>query len=109
MTKIIGKIIQEKLKASTITVVEFASLINVERSNVYHIFKRSSIDTEMLKKIGHILNYDFFQHFLEPETIQKLQINGALKKSKVLIELELNDDEIMKIGFQEKLVQILNR
>jgi len=91
--KKIGQIIKERVEASNMEVTAFAKAINKERSNIYDIFKRSSIDTELLKKIGQILNYDFFEDLLEPETKAKLMLKGKATK-KFLIEVELTDEEM---------------
>jgi hypothetical protein len=107
MKKKIGQIIKEKLDASKMEVTVFAKAINKERSNIYNIFRRDSIDTELLKKIGQVLDYDFFQDLLEPETVKRIAIKEAIKKSNILIQLELSEDEIMKIGFEDKILQIL--
>ncbi len=109
MNRIIGQIIEEQVKAKKMTAIEFAKELSTERSNVYNIFKRDSIDTSLLKKIGQILEYDFFQHFLEKNTIDKIKLEDVAKKSKILLELELSEDEIMKIGFEEKILKILNK
>ena len=78
MNKIIGQIIKERVEASKINVVEFAKLIGVERTNVYNIYKRDSIDTALLKKIGQVLKYDFFQDLLEPETIKQIVLKERI-------------------------------
>lgn len=109
MKKKIGEIIKERIEASNMEVTSFAKAINKERSNIYDIFKRDSIDTKLLKKIGQVLDYDFFQELLEDSTIEKLKIEQSIKKSKVLVEIELSEDEIMKIGFDEKVFKILNK
>jgi transcriptional regulator with XRE-family HTH domain len=107
MKKKIGQIIKEKVKEKKLSAAEFAELLNTERTNVYNIFKRENIDTGLLKKIGQILEYDFFQEFLAPETLQELKIQNAMTR-RILVELELEETEIMKIGFKEKKVIILN-
>jgi hypothetical protein len=56
----IGELIKDKLKEQQISVIKFASLINTTRENVYGIFKRKSIDTDMLIKISITLKYNFF-------------------------------------------------
>jgi hypothetical protein len=109
MEKKIGQLIRERLEASNMEVTAFAKAIDKERSNIYDIFKRDSIDTKLLKKIGQVLNYDFFQELLEDSTIEKLKIDQATRKAKVLVEIEISEDEIMKIGFEEKVFKILNR
>ena len=57
----IGKKIEDVLREKRISVVEFAKLINTNRNNVYSIFKRESVDTELLRKIGEVLEYNFFE------------------------------------------------
>jgi len=109
MEKIIGQIIKERLEAQKMEVTEFAKRINRERSNIYNIFQRDSIDTNLLKIIGQVLEYDFFQHLIEPETIEKLKVIEITRKSKVLLEIDLSEDEIMKIGFEDRVFKILNK
>lgn len=66
---------------SGLSVVEFGRRINCTRENVYNIFDRKSIDTEMLEKIGSVLNYDFFQHFgSASETIKRLEADNKMFK-----------------------------
>lgn len=56
----IGEIIECELKRQERTVSWFARKLYCDRSNVYDIFKRRSIDTELLLRISLILNYNFF-------------------------------------------------
>ena len=90
MDKKIGELIQERVKSQKLDVTEFAKLINKERSNVYNIFNRSSIDTDLLKKIGQVLDYDFFQEFLEPETIQKILMTHSLD-NEIYVKIKLSN------------------
>ena len=59
----IGRMIQAELKAQGRTVTWFASAIHRERSDVYKMFKRPSIDTDMLVHISKLLLHDFFRNF----------------------------------------------
>ena len=43
------------------TVKWFAAQLNCDRRNVYDIFLRQSIDSELLWRISIILNHDFFK------------------------------------------------
>ena len=56
----IGGKIKEAVKKSGMSVTEFAKKINYSRRNIYSIFEKESVDTAILKKIGDILEYDFF-------------------------------------------------
>lgn len=109
MEKKIGQIIKDVVEAKDYRASVLAKKINLSRNNIYDIYERSSIDTELLKKIGRVLEYDFFQHLITPETISKIKLAENIQKSKVLVEIELSRDEMVRIGFEEKILQVLNR
>lgn len=47
------------------TVTWFAEQLNCHRVNVYDIFNRTTIDTELLRRISVILDHDFFKDLSE--------------------------------------------
>jgi plasmid maintenance system antidote protein VapI len=59
----IGSIIKEKFDELGLSVSWFAKELCCDRTNVYSIFKRESIDTSLLVKISIILNHDFFRYY----------------------------------------------
>jgi len=59
----IGKIIKEKLKEFGHSVTWLAKEINCNRTNVYKIFNKSSIDTHQLVRISLALRHDFFLYY----------------------------------------------
>lgn len=61
----IGRLIEQELRRQERTVSWFARNLYCERANVYHIFKRQSIDTELLLRISNLLKYDFFSCYTE--------------------------------------------
>lgn len=61
----IGQRIKEVVKERGITVVTFARSIPCSRENVYRIFKNENIDIFLLKRISHVLDYDFFKDISE--------------------------------------------
>ncbi len=56
----IGERIREELRKDGHSIVWFAKELNCNRQNVYDIFKRRSIDTQLLHRISKILHHDFF-------------------------------------------------
>ena len=58
--KPIGLIIKEELAAQERPVAWFARKLNMDRSNVYRLFCKNSIDTGLLARISQVLNRDFF-------------------------------------------------
>ena len=56
----IGFEIKSELERQERSVSWFAHKLCCERTNVYSIFKRKSIDTDMLTRISRILQRNFF-------------------------------------------------
>lgn len=59
----IGRLIETELHRQERSVAWFARNIYCNRTNVYHIFKRNSIDTDLLLRISCLLNHDFFKYY----------------------------------------------
>lgn len=56
----IGQKIEEELRSQERTAVWLSQQLHCNRTNVYNIFKRATIDTEQLKHISSVLHKDFF-------------------------------------------------
>lgn len=69
----IGKIIEAELHRQERSVTWFANKLYCDRTNIYSIFKRKSIDTELLLRISGILGHNFFNYYIVE--LQKEQIN----------------------------------
>ena len=85
----IGKIIKKKLDETSMSVTEFAHSIDRERTTVYDIFERKSIDVELLIKISNILDYDFIHHVYYPDAAPKTQIT---------IEVDGDDMDVLDLS-----------
>ena len=107
MDKKIGQIIEERVRLQNMDVTEFAKKIGVERSNAYNIFKRESIDTNLLKKIGQILNYDFFQDLLEEKTKQEIALKSKIDATIFYVPVKLTEEEIERLGIRDKVIREL--
>lgn len=60
----IGHLIKKVFDQKDLSVSEFARQIHCERTNVYTIFNRSSIDMELLARISKVLEYNFFEDIM---------------------------------------------
>ena len=109
MDKKIGQIIEDRVRLQNMDVTEFAKKIGVERSNAYNIFKRESIDTNLLKKIGHVLNYDFFQDLLEEKTVEEIALKAKVNPSVVYVPVKLTEEEIETLGIKDKIIRELSK
>lgn len=56
----IGELIKAELERQERSVSWFARKLSTDRSNVYRLFQRNSIDTALLTRISLILNHNFF-------------------------------------------------
>ena len=61
----IGKHVEEILRKQGRSASWLASQIPCERTNVYNIFKRKSLDVRLLMRISAVLEYDFFKELSE--------------------------------------------
>ncbi len=57
----IGSLIEEELRRDGHSVVWFARQLCCNRQNIYKIFRRESLDTNLLSRISRILKHDFFK------------------------------------------------
>ncbi len=101
----IGKEIEKIYTESGIKMVVFAKKLNTVPRNVYNIFSRESIDTEILVKVSEILKYDFFRLYysskIDLPIIKSKKLNQSLGQKKVLITIEVEEErqktEILRI------------
>lgn len=73
-TKIsIGALIEKELRQQERSVSWFARHLAYDRRNIYRIFKKDCIDTDLLIRISKILEHDFFAD------ISKATLNSSNK------------------------------
>lgn len=56
----VGSIIKETLQKKGKSVTWFANEMCCTRTNVYKIFRKKSIDTDIIWRASQVLEYDFF-------------------------------------------------
>ena len=87
----IGEKIKKRAKELKLGTTELGKLINTSKQNIYGIFKRSSIDAEVLQDISKALNFNFFQFYEIPELQENKFQNELtdLKKENERLKLEV--------------------
>ena len=60
----IGSLIEQELRRQERSVSWFARKLHCDRTNIYKIFKKQSIDTQLLEKISNILQHNFFFYYI---------------------------------------------
>lgn len=107
----IGSLIQARAKALRIGPTELGIKIETSKQNVYGIFKRESIDTELLMRISTALDYDFFMHMSRqmqaklqedaPEAIHRpsegMQLEDVMRENQYLRRLNTLLEEKIRI------------
>lgn len=81
-------LIKEKMAERGLSSSAFARLLHYERTNIYKIFKRSSIDVDLLIRISEVLEYDF---------LREVYLNCSAPEptpNKYQITLEVNQEEM---------------
>ena len=114
MAKIhIGKKIKDVWKASRLKGTEFASSINKDRQVIYDIFKRETIDTGLLQKIGKVLDHDFFSYYsaLSPQAAHEEKGAYGVKADTQRLEEELRlcRKQLAEVEKRCELLEKLNR
>ena len=61
----IGRIIEQVFHDQGRSASWLAEQLHCDRTNVYNIFKRESIDTALLVRISNILQHNFLQYYIQ--------------------------------------------
>ncbi|MDL2296364.1 helix-turn-helix domain-containing protein [Bacteroidales bacterium OttesenSCG-928-B11] len=94
----IGSAIKQKVSERSLSIQQFAYLINCDRTTVYDIFKRKSIDTERLIRISQILDFDFINE------IYLKHINLSSRKKSVFVAIEVEKESLSKLELPENFI-----
>jgi hypothetical protein len=90
----IGKEIEKKYKESGIKLSEFARRLSTSPRNVYTIFERSEIKTDMLQKISEVLDFNFFALYLPDNLVQEPKTSyGKSLHNTIAVIVELDGHE----------------
>jgi transcriptional regulator with XRE-family HTH domain len=69
----IGQLIKEKVTEKRLSQEALGKMINTTKQNVGNIYKRRSIDTQLLLKLCAVLEYDFFEAFYTEEPLKSMR------------------------------------
>jgi hypothetical protein len=76
----IGKEIEQRYNESGIKLSEFARRLNTSPRNVYTIFERADIKTDLLLKISEVLKFNFFSLYqTSPSGVSEPVVNYSSK------------------------------
>ncbi len=78
----IGRLLQQKLRDDERSVTWLALKLNCSRTNIYLMFKKQYIDSEMLMRLSIVMKFDFFE-CLSREYKIKLKSANAENKTTI--------------------------
>lgn len=87
----LGSLVKQKMKERNISISEFAEAIHCDRTNIYSIFKRKSMDIQQIMQISEALNYDFLQYYH-----QEIK-NSITPRLEIIVRKKDNDWEVERI------------
>lgn len=67
----IGEKVEARAKELRMGPTELARKIKSTKQNVYNIYKRHSIDTDLLQRLGKVLEFDFFIYFNQANAVHQ--------------------------------------
>lgn len=82
----IGQLVKSVFDDRHLSVSELARQLHCDRSNVYSIFQRRSIDVELLAKLSKILHYNFLE--------EAMKLYGLSSVTSARLDLNISIDDI---------------
>jgi len=73
MAKGIGQLIKQIAEGQGLSQKSLGEKINKTKQGIASIYRRATIDTDLLKEISIVLDYDFFAHFYEEPALEKFK------------------------------------
>lgn len=108
----IGKKIAEIMAEKKVTKAEMARRLEVRPQSIDYMLSRKSIDTDTLYSVSLALDYDFAQLYSIKKNQSNLEntkeLSNNIKKAKVVIELELDKEDILRLNLRKKVSSLLN-
>ena len=103
----IGPLIREKFEEKcradeTFNKTKFARLINIDRSSVYNLFEKHSVDTELLINISKVLDYPFLEEVYLKKPAEK-------PLPAVIVGVAISLEQFQKIELPEGFVVLVEK
>ncbi|MBT1704273.1 hypothetical protein [Chryseosolibacter indicus] len=105
----IGKEIEQRYRESGIKLSEFAKRLNTSPRNVYAIFERSDIKTDLLQKVGEILNFNFFALYHNPDQLKEPESLYETKRAELVSVIVNLDGKESTLSLWIKKLTAINK
>ena len=105
----IGEKINEVLCQKGISKAQLARLLGIKPQSVDYLLKRKSIDTDMMYNVSEILEYDFSELFrLNQTKCNQINFDINPEKTKILVEISVNKEDISKLNIRDKILHLFD-
>jgi hypothetical protein len=104
----IGDKIKARAKEQKIGTTELGKLINTTKQNVYGIYKRETIDVNLLYAISKALKFNFFQFYDTPE-LAKFDGKQVKEIEELRKEIQKQKSELRVLSEKNQLLQKINK
>ena len=76
-----GEILQEAIKNSGISITRIVEELGITRPTIYRKFKEETIDYNIVKRIGEIINHDFSNDFTVAQQSSLLFVTPTVRSA----------------------------
>jgi hypothetical protein len=97
----IGEKVEARARELRIGATELARLIKTSKQNIYGIYKRSSMDTELLQNLSRVLEFDFFAYYSQGGASQVDAYSIPYKKGKKAPSLSESELERLREDYRQ--------
>nr|MCY2673523.1 helix-turn-helix transcriptional regulator [Bacteroides fragilis] len=105
----IGEVIKQVMAERQVTKAELARRLGVRPQSVDYLLTRKSIDTDTLYSLSLALDYDFAVLYSIKRSCSPVDEEETFKmgNAKVTLEIELRQDEMLKLNLKQKIADLL--
>jgi hypothetical protein len=105
----IGEKIRQRAKELRVGPTELGKKIHTSKQNITGIYKRRTIDAELLAKFSKVLQYDFFRYYQPEGSLHAAEEAGVyLKKNRQAEEIRKLKKELEDLREKYELLKRLN-
>ena len=79
MAEKIGQIIKRIAESKGVTQQALGEKVSRTKQGIASVYRRGTIDTDLLREISVALDYDFFAHFYDDPSLSKFKIEQGLE------------------------------
>ena len=106
----IGENILSIMKQKDMSKAELARKLEIKPQSVDYLLKRKSIDTDTLYSVSVALDFDFSKFYRINQTnSEQTNFDILQSKAKILIEIDLDTADIVKLNLKNRVAQVLEK